>query len=245
MESRVILQCLMLAAVAGVIAGVPLPRGVDPRYGKLFQGDIKLPPGFDIKNGIIGDNYRWPGNVVPYEMDGEFSADERNLILGSLGEISDKTCIRFVQRTNEPDWVFIDRGTPNSGCWSYVGRIGGRQNLNLQPGPGAHCIWHGTAAHEMIHAIGFFHEQSRIDRDDYVIIQWDNIQPGTEGNFEKINTDAQGVTYDYLSLMHYDAYAFALDPSRPTIVPKIDTQIGQNNGLTDKDAQKIRNMYRC
>ncbi|CAL8138888.1 unnamed protein product [Orchesella dallaii] len=230
MGSRVILQYLTLAALAGVIAGVPLPRGVDPRYGKLFQGDIKLPPGFDIKTGSLGITT---------------AADERNLILGALGEISDKTCIRFVQRTNERDWVFIDRGTANSGCWSYVGKIGGRQPLNLQPGPGPHCIWHGTMAHEMIHAIGFFHEQSRIDRDDYVIIQWDNIQPGTAHNFDKINTDAQGVTYDYLSLMHYDAYAFALDPSRPTIVPKIDTPIGQNDGLTDKDAQKIRTMYRC
>ena len=59
--------------------------------------------------------------------------------------------------------------------------------------------------HELDHALGFWHEQSRPDRDDYVTIHKENIEPDHERNFlnksEWINT--YGVYYDYSSVMHY------------------------------------------
>ena len=72
---------------------------------------------------------------------------------------------------------------------------------------------------------------------------------GTEGNFDKY-TSAQvnpfNVPYDYGSVMHYSAYSFAVDPNVPTIIPKIPgATIGQRDGLSNSDAQKIRNMYNC
>lgn len=67
----------------------------------------------------------------------------------------------------------------DSGCWSYVGRSGGRQTLNLQRSyPGNGCFRNGTIVHEFLHAAGFFHQQSAPERDDYVEIVWENIQPG-------------------------------------------------------------------
>ena len=127
--------------------------------------------------------------------------------MSAMQEIESKTCIRFVKRSSQSDYISIVRGKSNSGneqscrkanivdfniharywshdplafpkgCWSYVGRQGGKQDVNLEPGnPG--CIHKGVAAHELIHASGFFHEQSRTDRDDYVTIHWDNIQKG-------------------------------------------------------------------
>lgn len=63
-----------------------------------------------------------------------------------------------------------------AGCWSSVGRIGGRQELNLQS-PG--CLTKkGTVEHEMMHALGFLHEQNRWERDKHVTVNYDNVQDG-------------------------------------------------------------------
>lgn len=56
----------------------------------------------------------------------------------------------------------------------------------------------------MMHTVGFFHEQSRTDRDDYITIIWPNILPGMEGQFEKYTsatTQTLGTEYDYNSIM--------------------------------------------
>ena len=66
--------------------------------------------------------------------------------------------------------------------------------------------------HELMHAAGFWHEQSRADRDDYITINWANIQTGMEFNFLKYDLrkiDHLGAKYDTCSVMHYGAYAFA------------------------------------
>ena len=76
--------------------------------------------------------------------------------------IEDRTCVRFVQKTDEhSDWLRIISG---QGCWSYVGRVGGEQLLSLAPA----CLRTGVIAHEIMHALGFFHEHSRPDRGEYI-----------------------------------------------------------------------------
>ncbi|CAG7731719.1 unnamed protein product [Allacma fusca] len=217
----------------------------------LLVDDIKFPSGWDINSGLIGDQYRWPNRELIYVIDNAFDAGERGIVEAAMNEISSKTCIRFRQRSNENDYVFIQKGEVNSGCWSYVGKIGGQQVLNLQrpefEGAG-HCIWVGTAAHEMIHAIGFYHEQSRYDRDDFVEMDWSNIPQEYHYAFDKYPSsmvDTFGVPYDYSSIMHYDAYAFAIDGRKPTIIPKQPGAKLGNDQLTDYDTQKINRMYNC
>lgn len=91
-----------------------------------------------------------------------------------MNDIQKNTCIRFVQRTGETAYVQITAGF--SGCWSSIGYSGSRVYVNLQR-PG--CVRKiGTIEHELMHAMGFIHEQARSDRDDKVIIQWRNIKPG-------------------------------------------------------------------
>ncbi|XP_011705426.1 PREDICTED: high choriolytic enzyme 1-like [Wasmannia auropunctata] len=170
-----------------------------------------------------------------------------NNIYRAMNDFHSKTCIRFVPRTNQYD--YIDIRNDNSGCWSYVGRLGGRQQVNLQT-PG--CTYYvGIPVHEMNHAVGFWHEQSRDDRDNYVSINWNNIPQNLQHNFNKYNPDqvnSFNVVYDYASVMHYGKYAFARDPNVPTIYTKFpvnDNVLGQRVGLSDSDVTKIRRMYGC
>ena len=111
-----------------------------------------------------------------------------------------------------------------------------------------------------------FHEQSRPDRDDYVSINWNNIDPGKSNipsnafenfffsaqkfNFDKYTNDevdTQMTSYDYGSVMHYDRYAFALNRTQPTITPTMNASafIGQRAGLSLTDIIEIQRFYDC
>lgn len=75
------------------------------------------------------------------------------------------------------------------GCWSYIGKTGGAQIVSLQPpdNSGTNCLGsEGRAIHELLHAVGIFHEQSRYDRDRFVKIHWENIVDGRSEQFFEI-----------------------------------------------------------
>lgn len=74
------------------------------------------------------------------------------------------------------------------------------------------CIQKGVIIHELMHSVGFFHEQSRTDRDQYIEIRWENVESGMEYNFEKFSAneiDPLNTQYDYGSIMHYGQDAFS------------------------------------
>merc|ERR1719359_1892700 len=100
---------------------------------------------------------------------------------------------------------------PNSGCYSYVGMVPSKGSQQLQlhhPG----CTSVGTAIHELGHALGMAHEQSRPDRDNYVRVNWQNIEPSKRSQFEVVKGAYTHGDYDPLSIMHYDRFAFSVDP---------------------------------
>ena len=79
-----------------------------------------------------------------------------------------KTCINFTRHENEPDYIEFDFTNLNSR--SHVGRIGGKQEIYLSKSVRAF-----TVAHEVMHALGFWHEHQRPDRDGYIEILENNI----------------------------------------------------------------------
>lgn len=118
------------------------------------------------------------------------------------------TPIRFVETTTATDFINYQNNATD-GCWSYVGKTGGSQGINLGDG----CMTEGTIMHEIGHAIGLIHEQSRADRDTYVTIHTGNLIAGSEAQFEKATSMGNGeelmATYDFNSLMHYGPKAFS------------------------------------
>ncbi|KAJ6636301.1 Zinc metalloproteinase nas-14 [Pseudolycoriella hygida] len=198
------------------------------------------------RNGKIDKNYRWKNfNIQP---DPAYDKREYRLINDALYNLMEALpCITFGiwPPNSKPtgDYVYIIKGTKN-GCNSPVGRIGGRQEMNLQS-PG--CMSVGTIMHEMIHALGFYHEQSRPDRDNFVEILWDNIQPEFEFAFDKYpdsDVSTFGVPYNYESIMHYKGHDFSKN-KQPTIVAKNGAKVGSVGYLQETDIQKLKLMYEC
>ncbi|WP_218012154.1 M12 family metallopeptidase [Bacillus thuringiensis] len=177
---------------------------------------------------------RWPNKIVYYLIDPDLPNKER--IHLAIQHWQSKTSMKFIERTTETNYVYFVSG---NGCSSRIGMVGGKQNIRLAE----NCFW-GNVVHEIAHAIGFWHEQSREDRDDYVTIHLENVKSGEEHNFEKHIIDAKDVgLYDYGSIMHYGKYAFSKN-GKPTIEPKDPTaEIGQRESLSDKDIQTINVIY--
>ncbi|UZO82053.1 M12 family metallopeptidase [Aquimarina sp. ERC-38] len=182
---------------------------------------------------------RWPNNTVYYTIAGNLNNKRR--VTDAIRHWEQNTALRFVQRTNQRNYIYFQNG---SGCSSFVGMIGGRQTINLAGG----CST-GSTIHEIGHAVGLYHEQSRADRDRYVNINFSNIQPGTEGNFRTyLERRRDGAEYtqslDFSSIMMYGPFSFAVNSRIPTITKKDgSTYSVQRNGLSSGDLIGINKMY--
>lgn len=107
------------------------------------------------------------------------ASNQQTNIKDAMKQISAVTCVTFKQQTDETDYVYFNYG--GDGCDSAVGRQGDEQILNLAPGEPGYLDCAETVdvvEHEILHALGFYHEMSRPDRDDYVTIITDNIKDG-------------------------------------------------------------------
>ncbi|XP_039659679.1 high choriolytic enzyme 1-like [Perca fluviatilis] len=210
----------------------------------LLEGDLLVPR---TRNALMcyTQNCFWKKNssglvTVPFTVSSEFTSSEKRLIVNALQGFHSKTCIRFVPRNNETDYISVEN---KAGCFSSLGKVGGRQVLSLQR---QGCVYYGIIQHEFNHALGFWHEQTRSDRDNYVTINWANIDPQMAYNFNKQVSNNLNTSYDYSSIMHYGRTAFSINGQDSiTPIPDPNVQIGQRQGLSSWDIIRINKLYSC
>uniref|UniRef100_A0A8C5QC91 Metalloendopeptidase n=1 Tax=Leptobrachium leishanense TaxID=445787 RepID=A0A8C5QC91_9ANUR len=145
-----------------------------------YQGDIVLG---SARSATTCEACTWRkrgGHVpIPYTLSSNYTFGERALILEAMQEFGTLTCIQFVSQSKEVNYIAIE---PVNGCWSFIGMVGGRQVLSLLP---SDCMSRGIIQHELCHSLGFHHEQARSDRDKYITVLTENIDPGAAETLEQ------------------------------------------------------------
>uniref|UniRef100_A0AC34QKZ5 Metalloendopeptidase n=1 Tax=Panagrolaimus sp. JU765 TaxID=591449 RepID=A0AC34QKZ5_9BILA len=192
-------------------------------------------------------NNRWENNVVPYVLSNKYTTTERKIIEKSIKKIEEISCFRFPKRTSEKNYLDIDK---RDGCYSFVGKIGGRQILSLSGG----CIYSFIIIHELFHVLGIEHEHQRPDRDQFIKIIYNNVDPDKMSNFALISPNDvyyKEHPYDYRSIMHYDGTAFGKNDPKTgkklaTMVPlQRGIELHDNYDLTDLDIKKLNDLGKC
>lgn len=213
----------------------------------ILNGDIIV--GNDFPNtmsyGHKDQDYQWTNGTIPIAISPSiFEKNLQNVVYQAIDEYNQKTEICMVPYTGQDDYIMVEFNDKISGSGqSPVGRQGGEQKLFLN-----NNAPFGTVVHELLHAVGIWHEQSRSDRNNFVKILEENVRGGTENNFQ-IEPGTISGGYDYCSIMHYSQMAFSKNGANTiqcltngSITP-CPSCLGQRNGLSQGDIRGIDQLY--
>ena len=162
--------------------------------------------------GTISTSKLWPGATIPFQITFPNPSVEFTLVQQAIAQWNATTSVQLIPRSTELDFVSFDNAP--GPCGSPVGRQTGRQtvacnNVNISV---------ATILHEIGHAAGMYHEQSRYDRNAHVNINLGNVVAKRRNNFAINETATVVGDYDFLSLMHYPPVSgFEVNPAIPTI----------------------------
>lgn len=236
-----------IAALAAV-ATVPTAHAqeLDPEVAARPERHCTTidPPG--IANRGTWEANTWPGGIVPFEFNANVSVANQNAMLAAMNELEAVCNVRFVVRNGEDPWVHIQDSTGNN---SPVGRPGSGQNtINI-------FNWNVRfiMVHELMHTLGVRHEQSRTDRDTFVMITLANVcQDCCSGgpcdhNFAIAQNSTACGDYDFDSVMHYGPDAFSTNgmntiTAQPAYAA-FQSLMGQRNHLSDGDIACLAQFY--
>jgi len=187
----------------------------------------------------------WPRGVVPYEFTSDVGPWERGEMRAAMDELELAADIHFVEGAGLIDHLRIQSSNGNS---SYVGQQGGGpQNVNIY-----NWNYKYIMCHELMHALGMWHEQSREDRNQYIRVNYENILTRYAYNYDIVVGSAAQGPYDFESVMHYDQCGFAscACPSSTcrtmTALPPYEAyqnSLGQLSHLSDGDRAGLVSRY--
>ena len=214
----------------------------------IYQGDMVyydstlyrlLPPSRSYLNDE--PSYYWPYRIVYYDY--ADNIPDTTAIKAAMNQISGVSSVVFQHKTSSTySYIRFKRSDVNS---SPVGKQGGRQIINLY-----NYTHTGVVMHEILHSLGIKHEMCRIDRDNYVSINWANIKPSMSHNFD-IYSDyrtADVGPFDFNSIMMYGSYTndedFVYDITKPMFLKLDSTAVcEQRSYLSAGDIEGLKSIY--
>lgn len=209
----------------------------------FFEGDIILSDKQLTDDGSAnrgGASFsRWPGSKIYYTVASNMGSINANKITTAVNEYNSKTNTQWIPRTNQANYVeFIFGSSSGSDGWAHIGYQGGKQSISLDQ-----YISVGSVIHEMGHTVGLYHEHSRKDRDQYLSIQWNNIQDGQAYNFNIYSSGTDIGPFNINSVMMYWPNSYSKN-GLPTIKRANNTTFTYNRtGFTTGDINTINTMY--
>lgn len=270
MRTQTFISAIMLFILLILIQSVELPLYAQeislyppddkdiPEGYKIIEGDILVPIAAPPE-GTYATNL-WTGGIVPYEFNANVIPANRDSMLAAMAEWESVANVDFIPRSGHPNYLHIRNSDQNS---SAIGMQGGQQVVNI-------FNWNKRfiIAHELGHALGLWHEHTRVDRDEYVAINTTNIQQNYQNQFT-LNPSAgvypkqayglsDSMTYDFDSVMHYDECAFSIacppgftcdcpsDSQSITVLPPNQSwqnRIGQRTHLSFLDQLTMSSLY--
>lgn len=188
----------------------------------------------------------WTNRTVYYSIAPGFPQDELDMINEAITHFDSNTELTFVQRTNQTKYISIQRG--GLGSWHYstsIGMAGNGQIINLE----ADEFHTGNVIHELGHAVGLHHEHQRSDRDQFITVDFNNIQNGFHPQYQtwqQLGVSGTEIgTFDFNSVMLYGSRSgAAVNPLLPVMTDINGWEfIGQRVGLSLGDQQAITYLY--
>ncbi|CCD73622.1 Zinc metalloproteinase nas-27 [Caenorhabditis elegans] len=212
----------------------------------LYQGDIAVVKS-RARRAVIRQKHKKWKLPMPYSFDRNFPSRSRQRVLEAMQFWSEKTCVTFHENRYVYPHVSIFEG---NGCWSFVGKQPSlrEQSLSLERSCTDHTF---VVAHEIAHTLGFYHEHARGDRDQFISIDYSNVNPNLTFAFAKESEkqlDHQEAAYEYGSVMHYSVDQFAVNTNRPVIYArdqKFAQAMGNRMRATFQDVSRMNVLYNC